>query len=77
MKAIGLLCLLISVAFSDDKLTKVNLSRLPSVNLLSVTSDSSNFIWIGSDQGLIRYDGETFTLYNQDDGLVRPRNIGC
>jgi len=57
MKAIGLLCLLVSVAFSDDKLAKVNLSRLPSVNLLSVTSDSSNFIWIGSDQGLIRYDG--------------------
>ena len=57
MKAISLLSHLKSVALSDDKLTKVNLSRLPSVNLLSVTSDSSNFIWIGSDQGLIRYDG--------------------
>ena len=42
----------------------------------SLALDKNGIIWCYTPSGLIRYDGETFTLYNQDDGLVRPRNIG-
>ena len=54
---VGLFFLQISVIIADDKIERINLPNIPSKNLLSVTSDGSNFIWVGTDQGLLRYDG--------------------
>lgn len=34
-----------------------------------IRQDDKGFIWIGSDNGLFRFDGTTFKQYNQKDGL--------
>ena len=51
---------------ADDKIQKINLQNIPSNNLLSVVSDSSNFVWIGTDQGLVRYDGIHFDVFRSN-----------
>lgn len=35
-----------------------------------MSQDRDGFIWIGSDNGLFRFDGSSFKQYNQKDGLV-------
>ena len=57
MRLLSLFYLLLSLLIAEDKIENVILPNIPSKNLLSITSDNSNFIWIGTDQGLIRYDG--------------------
>ena len=57
MRLLSLFYLLLSLLIAEDKIEDVILPNIPSKNLLSITSDNSNFIWIGTDQGLIRYDG--------------------
>jgi ligand-binding sensor domain-containing protein/tRNA A-37 threonylcarbamoyl transferase component Bud32 len=39
---------------------------------LLVTPDDSTVVWVGTDYGLARYDGETWTLYFVEQGL--PHN---
>lgn len=36
---------------------------LPSNVIKAVTQDSSGFFWIASDEGLVKFDGQTFTHY--------------
>jgi len=40
-------------------------SPLPSAYILDVIADPSGGIWIGTAAGLVRYDGSTWTTYNQ------------
>ncbi|MGX7667486.1 PAS domain S-box protein [Flavobacterium pedocola] len=41
-------------------------SGLPSSSVISITQDSRNLIWIGTDgAGLIRYDGQNFRIINK------------
>ena len=49
---------------------------LQNINIRSIAVDKNDVVWLFTPSGLIRYDGDAFTLYNQDDGLVRPRFNG-
>ena len=40
--------------------------NLPSILVKSVFQDSSGFVWIGTDGGLIRYDGYSFFTYRDE-----------
>jgi signal transduction histidine kinase len=39
----------------------------------ALLKDSRGFLWIGSLNGLSRYDGERFKVYSIEDGLPKPR----
>jgi len=66
MRFISLACLLLSILIAEDRLNKVILPNTPSKNLLSLNFDNSNFMWIGSDQGLIRYDGIDVDIFRSN-----------
>lgn len=40
---------------------------LSSTKLTSITQDSNDFIWIGTEDGLNKFDGYTFTVYKHND----------
>ncbi|HKL87029.1 MAG TPA: two-component regulator propeller domain-containing protein, partial [Treponemataceae bacterium] len=41
---------------------------LPSDTILDVAQDSFGYIWLASYDGLVRFDGETFTVMTPDEG---------
>lgn len=45
---------------------------LPSNHVTALCQDSKGFLWIGTDEGLCVYDGETFKTFTTIDGLVNP-----
>ena len=66
MRLIVLFCLQLTFVLADDKIDTVNLQNIPSKNLLSVVGDSSNFVWVGTDQGLVRYDGIEIDVFRSN-----------
>jgi ligand-binding sensor domain-containing protein len=43
-----------------------------------IFQDSRNFLWIGTDRGLVRYDGQFFKHYNQiSEGGLTNRIVTC
>ena len=42
--------------------------ELPGSSVPSIFQDSKGFLWFGTDDGLSRYDGYTFTVYRQEPG---------
>lgn len=42
---------------------------LPHDITYGIFQDKSGFIWIGTDDGLVKYDGQNFTLFSTDEGL--------
>lgn len=43
---------------------------LPSNEIQSIFKDSKGYLWIGTNAGLVRYDGKEFTLFNSSNGLA-------
>lgn len=44
---------------------------LPSSEIYDIYQDTfTGFLWIGTDRGLVKYDGYTFSVYTLDDGLT-------
>jgi two-component system, LytTR family, sensor histidine kinase LytS len=43
---------------------------LPSNKIYCLVEDSLNNIWIGTDKGLVKYDGSSFTCYSRNTGLL-------
>jgi Predicted periplasmic ligand-binding sensor domain len=66
MRLISLLYLLLTLVAAEDKIRRINLPNIPSKNLLSVTTDGSGFIWAGTDQGLVRYDGINVDIFRSN-----------
>ena len=66
MRLIILFCLQLAFILAEDKIDNINLQNIPSKNLLSVVTDSSNFVWIGTDQGLVRYDGIDIDVFRSN-----------
>ena len=42
---------------------------LPSQELYSIQQDSTGHLWIATDRGLVRFDGQNFTTFTRSDGL--------
>ena len=66
MRRFGFLFLQLSFLIADEKVEEVNLQNIPSKNILSIISDGSGFIWAGTDQGLIRYDGIEVDIFRSN-----------
>ncbi|MEM8908373.1 MAG: histidine kinase, partial [Bacteroidota bacterium] len=49
---------------------------LPSSTLYGMYQDEQGFIWIGSDNGVSRYDGTRFEVFDQVDGLADTEILG-
>jgi ligand-binding sensor domain-containing protein len=49
---------------------------LPSSTTYSVVQDNKGFIWIGTEAGLVRYDGTNFKVYTTQDGLPDNEVLG-
>ncbi|MEI6086446.1 MAG: histidine kinase [Bacteroidota bacterium] len=54
---------------------------LPSNEIYSAKQDSKGFLWVGTDAGLVRYDGNSFFLFNNTNsrgasvsGLIEDRD---
>lgn len=45
-------------------------SGLPSSESYMVYQDSRGFVWIATDNGVVKYDGHEFVTYNTSDGLT-------
>ncbi|MEO8670989.1 MAG: diguanylate cyclase [Tahibacter sp.] len=39
---------------------------LPQISVLSITQDPSGYLWIGTQNGIARFDGLRFTVYDRD-----------
>ncbi len=48
-------------------------SGLPNSNVNCIFQDNFGYIWIGTEDGLARYDGSYFRIYNDH---IYPRNLG-
>jgi|SRR6478609_6686898 len=48
-----------------------NPDGLYSSSVFAINEDKNGNLWIGTDQGVYKYDGTTFRNYNQKDGLSR------
>jgi ligand-binding sensor domain-containing protein len=49
---------------------------LPSSTTYSITQDAQSFIWIGSEAGLVRFDGTNFRVFTTQDGLPDNEVLG-
>lgn len=49
---------------------------LPSSTIYSTEQDSLGFIWIGTEAGLVRFDGSKFKVYTTEDGLPDNEVLG-
>ena len=47
---------------------------LPSQSLKSVVQDQQGYMWVGTQFGLSRFDGTTFTNYNTQNSPFLPSN---
>ena len=54
-----------SILFSSNFI-KVSIDNISSNRVLSATQDSSGFIWIGTDEGLNRFDGNSNKTYRSN-----------
>ena len=43
---------------------------MPSNNIYCVLKDSYGILWIGTENGLVKYDGFQYTIYQTKDGLI-------
>ena len=69
-----LLSILIVISFTCFGQTPVHkqytlADGLPSMECYDVVQDSDGYMWIGTDKGLVKFDGKTFTTYTTANGL--------
>jgi len=80
LKSLTILCLLLLIGRSGlatDSLFFSTLSSrdgLPSNIISAVAQDSYGFIWIGTANGLARYDGYQFTVFKKEVIAALPNN---
>ena len=52
---------------SQPRITKSQLSdRLEQPNITSIWRDKNGFLWVGTQQGLYRFDGSSITIFNSE-----------
>lgn len=58
------------VTYSQNKITHFTVNNgLPHDITYGIFQDKNGFIWIGTDDGLVKYNGQDFKLFSTDDGL--------
>lgn len=73
------LCICWSTNLKGNNIHQISFDRigvergLPNSNVNCIYQDSYGYIWIGTEDGLARYDGVYFRVYNDN---VAPRTIG-
>ncbi|MBO6795372.1 MAG: hypothetical protein JJ895_15805 [Balneolaceae bacterium] len=45
---------------------------LPSNNIFDIEFDELGFIWFATSDGVVKYDGSSYTSYDQENGLADP-----
>ena len=78
-KIIFVVLFLVTFFFKTDKLIAQNWDYsythftkedgLPSNIVYHLVNDNDGFIWLGTDAGLVRFDGSHFITYTTEDGL--------
>jgi len=66
MKRKLFLCFLFLSVIYPGEFNDVNIDDISSTRTLSIAQDSTGFIWIGTDDGLNRYDGFQNKVYRSD-----------
>ncbi|MGJ8684694.1 MAG: histidine kinase [Nonlabens sp.] len=72
MKKTWLLIVLLSAFYWSAGQSYVNYSEkdgLPSNHVYKITQDVDGFIWIATDEGLVKYNGSEFKIFTTRDGL--------
>lgn len=70
------LCPLILVGQFSIPLHYTVKDGLPSSTVYSTVQDSKGFIWIGTEGGLVRFDGAQFKVFTTQDGLPDNEVLG-
>lgn len=61
---------------SQVKFDKIDLSKgLSSNRISSIVKEKNGFIWIGTDNGLNRYDGSQLKVFNKQNSLISSNSI--
>lgn len=60
-----------NAAFSDYQLDKWSVDDgLPQISVLSLTQDHRGYLWVGTQNGIARFDGLRFTVFDRTHGGV-------
>ena len=77
---IALLCLFPVLAKAQEPFMRQLTTKdgLPQQQVMCYFKDSRGFVWLGTKNGLSRYDGRTFKNFGEEDGIPNNivRNIG-
>jgi ligand-binding sensor domain-containing protein len=58
------------IRYDGKTLEKISIEGLRPLNVVrEIVEDKAGQLWFGTDYGLIKYDGEKFTIYSEKDGL--------
>ncbi len=68
-KYIVLFFMIAHIAYAQNYINYNENNGLPSNHIFRITQDANGFIWIGTNKGLVKYDGKKFTTFTTTDGL--------
>ena len=60
--------------YSQEPLRFTTKQGLPTNHVYDMAQDVDGFMWFATKQGLLKYDGETFTTFTTQDGLPNNPN---
>ena len=78
MKKIAAIFFVFSTILVSEEFKKVSIANISSERVLSGTQDSLGFVWLGTDEGLNRYDGYLNKIYRSnifDDKTISGNRI--
>ncbi|WP_107039362.1 sensor histidine kinase [Brumimicrobium mesophilum] len=68
------ICFCSSITAQKFSFIQYNTSKgLPQSQVNTITQDESGYIWVGTFGGLARFDGQNFTNYGKNNGLLNNR----
>lgn len=54
-----------------------NNTNLPSSTIQAIAAEDDGTIWVGTDNGLARFDGGDWRVYNTQNTLLKDNEIKC